>query len=75
MKAKEFMKTIVYPALKDESDKEILHCVMEQYANQRVIDELKKWKKMMEGVRDKTINHSINDLIVGLGRTIDKLKQ
>jgi len=42
MKAKDYMKTIIYPALKDESDKAILHSVMEDYANQRVIEELEK---------------------------------
>jgi hypothetical protein len=41
MKAvEEYMKSMIYPELKDESDKVILHSVMEQFANKIVIEEL-----------------------------------
>jgi cold shock CspA family protein len=43
--------------------------------NQRVIEELEKYKRMMEEVRDGREDHSLNDFIVGLGRTIKELKQ
>ena len=48
MKAEEYMKAIIYPALKEESDKVILHSVMEQFANQRVIEELEDVLDMIQ---------------------------
>jgi len=42
MKAEEYMKAMIYHVVKDESDKVILHSVMEQYANQRIIEELER---------------------------------
>mgnify|MGYP003654471852 CR=1 FL=1 len=44
----EYMKSMIYPELKDESDKVILHSVMEQFANQIVIEELEDILDMIQ---------------------------
>jgi|TARA_R110001599_G_C11874212_1_gene623280 hypothetical protein len=53
----------------------LTECELESIINERVIEELEKYKSMMEEVRDGRRNHSFNDFIVGFGRTIEGLKQ
>ena len=68
--------------LKQEAPTVIACCVkcgkptnLEQYVDKILIEELEKYKSMMEEVRDGRRNHSFNDFIVGFGRTIEGLKQ
>ena len=83
MTAEEFYKDHFGHTSQHVSMDKIFVC-MELYAihelangnfNSGAIVELEKHKSMMEEVRDGREDYSLNDFIVGLGRTIEKLKQ
>ncbi|MDB3870405.1 hypothetical protein N9322_00475 [bacterium] len=83
MNAEEFYKDHFGHTSQHVSMDKIFVC-MELYAihelanvnfNSGAIVELEKHKSMMEEVRDGREDYSLNDFIVGLGRTIEKLKK